>query len=59
MCCSEHIRVPAVGVMTLPGIRSFPVGSYLVLYRIDGDDVVVQRIVRGSRDLDALFGEQD
>jgi len=51
--------VPAVGVMTLPGIRSFPVGSYLVLYRIDGDDVVVQRIVRGSRDLDALFGEQD
>ena len=42
-----------------PGIRSFPVGSYLVLYRIDGDDVVVQRIVRGSRDLDALFGEQD
>jgi toxin ParE1/3/4 len=42
-----------------PGIRSFPVGSYLVLYRTDGDDVVVQRVVRGSRDLDALFGERN
>jgi|SRR5262245_22952850 len=41
-----------------PGIRSFPVGSYVVLYRIEGDDVLVQRVVRGSRDLEALFREQ-
>jgi toxin ParE1/3/4 len=38
-----------------PDIRSFPVGSYLVLYRVEGNDVVVLRVVRGSRDLDALF----
>jgi toxin ParE1/3/4 len=37
------------------GSRSFPVGNYIVLYRIDGDDVVIQRVVRGSRDLEALF----
>jgi toxin ParE1/3/4 len=43
-----------------PGIRSFAVGNYLVLYRIEGDDVVVQRVVRGSRDIDALFrGQKD
>jgi toxin ParE1/3/4 len=39
------------------GIRSFPVGNYVVLYRIDGDDVMIQRVVRGSRDLEALFHE--
>jgi hypothetical protein len=35
----------------------FPVGDYLVLYRVDGKDVVVDRVVHGSRDLEALFGE--
>jgi toxin ParE1/3/4 len=40
-----------------PGLRVFPVGEYLVLYRIDGDDVLIQRVVRGSRDLDALLRE--
>ncbi len=38
-----------------PGIRSFPVGNYLVFYRIEGDDVLVQRVVHGSRDLAALL----
>lgn len=37
------------------GIHSFPVGNYVLLYRIDGDDVVIQRVVRGSRDLEALL----
>ena len=37
------------------GIHSFAVGNYVVLYRIDGDDVLIQRVVRGSRDLEALF----
>jgi len=41
-----------------PGIRSFPVGSYLVLYRVEGNDVVVQRVVRGSRDLGTLLREE-
>lgn len=40
-----------------PGIRSFPVGNYLLFYRIEGDDVLVQRVVRGSRDLEALLRE--
>jgi len=40
-----------------PGMRTFPVGDYLVLYRVERDDVLIQRVVRGSRDLDALLGE--
>ena len=35
-----------------PGMRAFPVGDYLVLYRTEGDDVVIQRVIRGSRDLE-------
>ena len=40
-----------------PGIRSFPVSEYVVLYRLDGENVLIQRVVRGSRDLEALLHE--
>jgi toxin ParE1/3/4 len=40
-----------------PGVRSFVVGQYVVFYRIDGQDVLIQRVIRSSRDLDALLGE--
>jgi toxin ParE1/3/4 len=39
----------------LPGLRSFPVGEYLIIYRVEGDDVLVLHVVRGSRDIEALF----
>lgn len=40
-----------------PGLRMFPVSDYLVLYRIEAEHVLIQRVVRGSRDLEALLGE--
>lgn len=40
--------------MLRPGIRSLPVAPYVVFYRIEGDDVLIQRVVRGSRDLESL-----
>jgi toxin ParE1/3/4 len=39
-----------------PGMRSFPVGNYLILYRIDQADVLILHVVRGSRDIETLFG---
>ena len=39
-----------------PGMRSFAVGNYLILYRSDGKDVLILNVVRGSRDVHALFG---
>ena len=39
------------------GTRAFPVGEYVVLYRVDGNDVLIQRVVRGSRDIDGLLHE--
>jgi toxin ParE1/3/4 len=39
-----------------PGLRSFPVGSYIIIYRIEDEDVVILRVLRGSRNIEALFG---
>lgn len=41
-----------------PGIRGFPFGNYVLLYRVEGADVVIVRIVRGSRDLDTLLHDE-
>jgi toxin ParE1/3/4 len=39
-----------------PGLRSFPVDEYVIVYRIDGEDVLILHVVRGSRDLPTLVG---
>ena len=41
-----------------PGIRSLAVGEYVVLYQVEGNDAVIQRVVRGSRDLPALMRKE-
>jgi toxin ParE1/3/4 len=38
-----------------PGLRSFPVGEYIIVYRIQEDEVLILRVVRGSRNIAALF----
>jgi toxin ParE1/3/4 len=38
-----------------PGLRSFPVGEYVILYRINEEDVLILHLVRGSRDLQTLL----
>lgn len=38
------------------GTRSFPVGQYVIVYCVEGQDVFILRVVHGKRDLDALFG---
>lgn len=40
-----------------PGVRVFPVGEYVVMYRVEADNVLIQRGVRGSRDIEALIRE--
>ena len=39
-----------------PGLRTFPVGEYVIFYRLEGEDVVILRVLRGSRNIAALFG---
>lgn len=40
-----------------PGVRTFAVGDYVIVYRVDRDDVLILRVLRGSRDIEALFRE--
>ena len=37
------------------GLRTFPVGDYVMVYRIEDGDVMTLRVVRGSRDLQTLL----
>ena len=39
------------------GLRTFPVGGYVIVYRADGEDVFVLRVLRGSRDIGSLLRE--
>lgn len=39
-----------------PGLRSFAVGDYVILYRIEDEDVVILRVLHGSRNMAAMFG---
>jgi toxin ParE1/3/4 len=38
-----------------PGLRSFPVGNYLVFYQIVPDGIELVRVLHGARDLKSLF----
>lgn len=36
-------------------LRSFSVGEYIILYRVRSADVLILRVLRGSRNIQALF----
>jgi toxin ParE1/3/4 len=38
-----------------PGLRSFPVGEYVIIYRVEEKDVLILHVFRGSRDIEALL----
>jgi toxin ParE1/3/4 len=40
-----------------PGLRSFPVGKYVVFYRPIDDGIEVVRVLHGAQDISALFEE--
>jgi toxin ParE1/3/4 len=39
-----------------PGLRSFPTGEYIIIYRLRDDDVLILRVLRGARNLHSLVG---
>jgi toxin ParE1/3/4 len=38
-----------------PGLRSFPIGKYLILYQPIEDGIEIVRVVHGARDIEELF----
>lgn len=56
--CQRLAEAPKMGRQRdelLPGLRSFPVGRYLIFYRVEEERVEVVRVLSGYRDLDSLF----
>jgi toxin ParE1/3/4 len=39
----------------LSGVRSFPVGQYVILYRVESPDVFILRVMHGRRDIDSAL----
>ena len=39
-----------------PGLRSFSIGEYVIIYRQRGEDILVLRVLHGSRDIVGLLG---
>ncbi len=39
-----------------PGLRSFSVENYVILYRIESGDVLILSVMHGRRDIETLFG---
>ena len=38
-----------------PGLRCFPIGRYILFYRVREDNIEIARVLHGARDLDAIF----
>ena len=41
------------------GLRSFPVGRYSIFYRVRHGEVVVLRVLHGSRDVGSILSRSD
>lgn len=38
-----------------PGLRSFAVGEYVIIYRVQNSDVLILRVLHGRRDIAGLL----
>jgi toxin ParE1/3/4 len=37
-----------------PGLRSFPIGEHVIVYRIEAEEILILHVMRGSRDIAGL-----
>jgi toxin ParE1/3/4 len=38
-----------------PGLRSFPLGEYVIVYRMEAEEILILHVLRGSRDIAGLM----
>ena len=38
-----------------PGLRSFPVGRYVIIYRVESEDVLILDVIAAARDIEPLL----
>jgi toxin ParE1/3/4 len=59
--CRDLAEYPRLGPACpeiAPEARVLVVGDYLTLYRVDGDNAEIVRVVHGARELKSLFGDE-
>jgi toxin ParE1/3/4 len=54
---SETPRIGRARPEISENILSFPVGNYIVFYKVGADVILIARVISGKRDLPALFDE--
>jgi toxin ParE1/3/4 len=42
-----------------PGLRGFPVGDYVVIYRVENADVLILHVLHGRRDIARIFDDEE
>ena len=52
---AKNPRMGQVRPELAPNLRSFPVSNYVIFYRPIEDGIEVDRVISGSRDIDALY----
>jgi toxin ParE1/3/4 len=40
------------------GLRSYPVGNYIIFYRVQRHNVIIQHVLHARRDIDRLIGRR-
>lgn len=56
--CDTLTRMPAMGRQRdelLPGLRSLPVGRYIIFYRIRNEQIEIVRVLSSYRDIETIF----
>ncbi|KGD92011.1 type II toxin-antitoxin system RelE/ParE family toxin [Rhizobium sp. YS-1r] len=60
--CNRLVDMPRMGVPRpelWAGLRAFPFRRYVVFYTVEGEDVRIERILHGARDIETIFGKED
>jgi len=55
-------RTPEAGARRediAPGVRGFPIGKFIVYYRVNGKHVVISRVIHGMRDQRNAYSSED
>ena len=52
---TEHPKIGRDRTEIESGMRSFPEGSYIILYKLWANQVVIVRVLHAARDLDEIF----
>lgn len=51
---ADHPKMGRARPAILPGIRSLPVGNYVIFFVEEGEGVKIVRVLHGARNLEAL-----